>query len=405
MISKPFDRIEKSDIDSLVANVVKERRTLEFKQSLPGGKDSEKKEFLADVSSFANAFGGDLIFGIVEERDGSGATTGAPDSAPGLSGLNADAEIRRMESMIRDGIRPRISGIHIQAIEGFPSGPVLLMRIAKSYAAPHMVTFQDHSRFYTRNNAGKYALDVGEIRSAFALSESLPEKIRNFRNERLARIIADETPFKLLPSSEHLRFVLHLIPVASLDPTSRVDLAALEQHQAKMIPMSAGRCDFRFNFDGAATHLSADPMECWSYMQVFRSGIVECVEGGNVQRAALVQRPFLNFNSIEQMYIECLESCCKLFGLVRIETPVFALLSILGARGYGIATGGIQRFPKQIDRDDLLLPDVMIEDYAVVPATVLRPAFDAVWQAAGFARSLSYDPSGKWNVLQSARHY
>ena len=55
MIQKAFAGIDKDDIDSLVTNQVKEGRTIEYKATLPGVKDAEKKEFLADVSSFANA--------------------------------------------------------------------------------------------------------------------------------------------------------------------------------------------------------------------------------------------------------------------------------------------------------------------------------------------------------------
>jgi predicted HTH transcriptional regulator len=210
VIHKPFDQIDKVDIESLVDNAVEEGRTIEYKQALPGNADKDKKEFLADVSSFANAAGGDLLYGVEEARDAGGQPTGIPASTPGLAIPNEDTEIRRLENIIRDGIRPRIAGIHMQAVGGFANGPVLLARIPKSYAAPHMVTFQEHSRFYSRNSKGKYPLDVGEIRVAFALSESLPERIRSFRTERLARIIADETP---MPLRRVPILVLHIIPV------------------------------------------------------------------------------------------------------------------------------------------------------------------------------------------------
>jgi predicted HTH transcriptional regulator len=64
MIQIPFDRIDKTHIESLVTNEVPEGRTIEYKQALPGGNDVAKKEFLADVSSFANASGGDLLYGV-----------------------------------------------------------------------------------------------------------------------------------------------------------------------------------------------------------------------------------------------------------------------------------------------------------------------------------------------------
>src|SRR5687767_2839466 len=95
MYAKDFDAIEKADIDQLVTNQVTERRTLDYKQSLPGGSDGDKKEFLADVSSFANASGGYLIFGIRDRRDSEGKPTGVPEIVEGLDG-NADQEILRL---------------------------------------------------------------------------------------------------------------------------------------------------------------------------------------------------------------------------------------------------------------------------------------------------------------------
>jgi hypothetical protein len=55
MIDKPVAQIGIEDLQRLVANKVSEPRSLEYKQALPGGTDSEKKEFLGDVSAFANA--------------------------------------------------------------------------------------------------------------------------------------------------------------------------------------------------------------------------------------------------------------------------------------------------------------------------------------------------------------
>src|SRR5438132_13352642 len=108
MIEKEFGAITKEDIDALGTNGVSEGRTIEYKERLPGGSDEDTREFLADVSSFANAGGGDLIYGIREQRDKDGKTTGIPGAAVGLAGINADVQARRFENVIRDGLDPRI---------------------------------------------------------------------------------------------------------------------------------------------------------------------------------------------------------------------------------------------------------------------------------------------------------
>ncbi len=288
MIQKPLDRVEKADIDSLVSNEVREGRTLEYKQAPPTNSDEDKREFLADVSSFANASGGDLLYGVTEKRDADGKTTGIPDAAPGIPVVNIDQEIRRLDSLIRDGIQPRITAVHIHPLDGFPSGPVLLVRIRKSFAAPHMVTFKNLSRFFSRNSGGKYQLDVGEIRSAFALSETLPERIRRFRDERLARIVAGETPATL---HDGAKVVLHLLPLSSLSHTNQVDVERVAA--VKLPPMYSSGWDWRFNFDGLLTlNTDRESAVCRSYVQFFRSAAIEAVdsrilindEGGNSSR-------------------------------------------------------------------------------------------------------------------------
>ena len=64
MIQKRLVDLAPSDFEALVANAVAESATLEFKRSLFGNNDADKREFLADVSALANSAGGDLIFGI-----------------------------------------------------------------------------------------------------------------------------------------------------------------------------------------------------------------------------------------------------------------------------------------------------------------------------------------------------
>ena len=50
-----------------------------------------------------------------------------------------------------------------------------------------------------------------------------------------------------------------------------------------------------------------------------------------------------------------------------------------------------------IDRDILLLPEIVIESYDVIAKDILRHCFDSIWNACGFPRSLNYDDTtGEW---------
>lgn len=246
MIPKEFDLITKDDIDALIHNKIPEGRTIEYKEHLPGGADEERREFLSDVSSFANAAGGDLIFGIREKRDENDKATGIPETAPGLAGVNPDAEKRRYEDILRASINPRIPSLRVRHIDGFTLGPIILLRIQKSWAAPHMVIFKNLSRFFTRTSAGKHQLDVREIRAAFFASENIRAKVKQLRDGRLARILADETVIKLKAGP---KIILHMVPLNFTDPTFMVDMLSFVEQPFRLRPLSAVQTHHRINID------------------------------------------------------------------------------------------------------------------------------------------------------------
>lgn len=144
MIEKPFDGIGKADVDELIANAVGASRTLEYKQKLPGPTDEDKKEFLADISSFANASGGDVLYGLKAKVGPDRKKTGEPEVVSPLIDTTPDQATLSLENLIRDGIAPRLR-VQIKEITGWdPDGQgfVILIRVPKSFASPHMVTFR-----------------------------------------------------------------------------------------------------------------------------------------------------------------------------------------------------------------------------------------------------------------------
>jgi hypothetical protein len=98
----PFDSLSEDHLQRLVQDNEQENKIIEFKQELPRSSDADKKEFLADFTSFANTAGGDLIYGMR-------AQNGKAQEVVGLDG-DLDAELNRLESMIGTGIQPRVTG-------------------------------------------------------------------------------------------------------------------------------------------------------------------------------------------------------------------------------------------------------------------------------------------------------
>jgi hypothetical protein len=402
MIQKNFDEIIKGDIDFLVDNKIIESKTLEYKETLPDSKDEDKKEFLADISSFANASGGDLIYGIKEAVTDDGKKTGGPEKVVPLKGITANETKLQIENFIRAGIQPRIS-FHVKEIAGYGddgNGFVILVRIPQSFASPHMVTFKNSSRFYCRNSAGKYQLDVQEIRSAFLATDSQADRIRRFLQDRLAKIMADETPIEL---AMPYRLVLHILPLNSFLNQKRFDFAAYPDLNFR--PIAAGSWNHRYNLDGVLTYSNNRETKLRdSYCQTFFDGTIEAVYA-DILRSNGGQKPqssdaaFIASIAYEKYVIESVRSYFKGYKMLGVEAPVIISMVLLSCKGAYMHTGfAMELDNKPIDRDVAILPEVQADSLDEEVPTIMKPIFDAVWNACGHPRSYNYTESGIWNV-------
>jgi len=81
--------------------------------------------------------------------------------------------------------------------------------------------------------------------------------------------------------------------------------------------------------------------------------------------------------------------------------PIFIFLTLLGVKGCSIDVDPSKfppRFRKdnKIDRDILLLPEILLDNYDFIAEYILQESFDSFWNACGFSRSFNYDENGKW---------
>ncbi|HTV48310.1 MAG TPA: ATP-binding protein [Phycisphaerae bacterium] len=348
---------------------------------------NKKKEFLADVSSFANASGGDIIYGIKEAVDTNGKKTGEPEEVIPIQNETSDTAKLRCEQIIINSIAPRVR-VYIEAIRGWGNegnGFVLLIRIPKSFAAPHMVTYKNTSRFFSRNSAGKYPLDVGEIRTAFTFSESLSERVKRFRQERVGNIIAGETPISLPKSPVQ---VLHIIPLTAFSMDFRLDSQNMYNQRGHLRPPGSGGWDHRLNLDGLITYGKS------CYCQLYRSGIIEGVDAAIVNKIS--EQNHIASTAFEQDIIYSVKDYFQAFKELRIPEPAFVMMSLLGVKGRKmyLPKGNLSL---SIDRDSLFLPDILVEDYGMNADRIMKPIFDALWNACGLPNSWNYDEAGNWS--------
>lgn len=393
LANKPLNEITEADLQELIDDQVAEGKEYDYKLASWGPTDANKKEFRYDVTSFANTSGGYIIVGM----DESG---GLPTAIVGLQG-DMDQEILRLEGILRAGISPRIQGINMRAVP-VQSGNVLIIHIRRSWAAPHMVTFEDNSRFYARHSRGKYLLDVDELRSAFTLSESVRERIRNFRLDRIAKIAADETPIKL---SAGAKLVLHLIPVNAF--AVNVNLADLSSDKRNKWQSDLSHpiviTTHRYNLDGLLFHgaeINPGSISRGKYLQIFRNGAIEFTDTGLLNRVDTII-PYIEY---ERTIIALLPIFLEIEKEIGIDAPFIVMLTLLGVNGYTLgqseklSDGRTMPISHQkIEQNELLIPDIIIEDFNKDISKHLKAIFDVVWQACGLPQSRNYDKEEKWN--------
>ncbi|MGK7941195.1 MAG: helix-turn-helix domain-containing protein [Crocosphaera sp.] len=403
---KPLDQITESDLQGLIDNEYGERKTIEYKREVYKFDDSGKRECARDISSFANTSGGYLILGMDENN-------GIPINFNGIPTEETDQTISRINNIIRDRIRPSILGLEIESIKIQNNQSIIIIYIPKSFSSPHAVlegSLTDHKyTFQYRNANGKYALDVDEIRTAFTVSQGLIDRIRDFRRERLSMIIADETPVIL---DKGAKLVLHLIPLNAFGINSNISINKLQNFEQQnykffkppysQLPYNGGYLG-KYNLDGLLNYGydSNNNSKYNTYLQIFRNGIIEATTknfANDHYGDFEVKKVNFIYKDYEQEIIYCLNNYLQLQQLLNIPTPLIIFLSMVGVSSYIMGCGwpSEQFFRHTIDRDNLILPEVMIEDYNFDLYTVMKPIFDTVWNAAGYKRSLNYDEQGNW---------
>lgn len=389
MLNVRIDTITAADLDRLVTDRVAEGVALEYKDELPSRTDAARKEFAADICSFANARGGYLIFGAKAERDANGKPTGMAAAMVGLLG-SADQEVLRLDNMARDTIDPRIPGLQIRAIPDVGQGFAILVHVPRSWTGPHMVRTGD-SRFFSRGSAGKFPMDVAQIRNAFAFGMGSAHRLRAFRDERLGRLIADDTPVLMRTGP---KLVLHVFPVAGVESDATTELTRWANLMVP--PMGGLGHDKRFNLDGLLSCRGLPGTTERSYAQIFRNGAIEsaCLidtherHGGQAFFPDELERQILGGAGI---YLTAMMDYPQ-------EGPIVVFTSLLFVKGLQPDMSRTRsHMPIRagaLPRDIVLLPDVIIEEsskllnsHRVMSTSALKPACDALWQACGLPGS------------------
>ena len=323
MIPVRIEEIDRAALDALIDNAEPEGKTIEYKQELPGKADGDIARLIAAVTSFANTDGGDLLLGVKADK-------GVPEDLPGIEIEDLDGEKLRLAHMLLNGVEPRLPRVDIREIETAKNRYVFVIRVPASWTGPHRV--KRTSKFHGRTSGGRYELDVEELRRAFAMSETITDRIREFRLERIARIESHQTPVPLVKTGY---MVVHVVPLSAVRATTGIDMTDLNARTNQMRPMEAsGGWSNRINLDGLVTCTMRPPDLSYAYTQMFRSGAAEGVLALNdddESRVALASETF------EYETADFVTRYLKVAENLEIEPPFYGFLSFVGVQGCRLA--------------------------------------------------------------------
>lgn len=361
---KDFKEIGPADLESLKENGIPEGGDIEYKQALQLDSSDQRKEFLKDVSGFANAGGGHLIFGIREDK-------GVPVEVCGIDLPDPDKAILTIGNLTRDRLDPRLSGFYVRAVALKNGKHAIVMRIRKSWNGPHGVD----GRYYFRRSAGTSPMDTSELRNAFLESASIPEQIRRYRMERLALIEDGESPLGRTAAG---KILAQIIPVASLNSGFRINWERIEIEHGIFPPFGRkGAKRLRFNLDGHLQSCITDAGVCDTYLQWFRNGIIESGDVWSLEHRKIYGEQFArDLALLVDRYRLAMDK-------LGIPFPIIVLCSFLGVKEFGMVPWFNARSNETVDRNNLIIPEVIISEPGIGTGAALRPICEAVWNSAG----------------------
>lgn len=388
---KRLEDITENDLLLLIESKIAESKTIDYKQELPGTQEKDRKEFLKDISSFANTAGGYLVFGMKEEQ-------GIAVELLGLGEINPDKIILRFEEMIRSGIRPQIFGLKFHTIPIKTNSNAFIIKIPKSWNSPHQVIFNSDMRFVARGQKGKYLMEIDELRTIMEGAEEAAEKIRNFRLDRIAKIAAGESPSTPDRSGGHI--IVHYLPIAGFAGEIHLPLRREGSNWPISPPPHLGMgCGFsqKYCFEGFQYYSHGQTNKIEDYFLLFKKGAMEMVlfqplrdEPGDPWKNSI------GASMVEELIAETISYFRKITKDQEILSPAYFAITIIGMKGWRWLLGEhIGSSSGVLDRDTFLVPETLVDSESFNLSDVLKRLIDPIWNAAGWQESPNFK-NGTW---------
>ncbi len=212
------------------------------------------------------------------------------------------------------------------------------------------------------------------------------------RDDRLSKMDSAELPVTLFDAP---RAILHLVPASALEAGSHVTIQALPAAAPQQGPLGE-EVENVFNFEGFVQRVAGEDGTSLSYVQLFRSGLVEIVHANLLTSDD--DESVIDTARLERTLLGAARQWTGLQKELGACAPVFVMLSLQRTRD--LSLDGDEKAARgaahPIDRDELIVPEAVLLSFDDDLAKAVKPLFDALWNAAGYAQSKNFSRDGEW---------
>ena len=401
----PIRKFTLEFIHRLIEMKVPESDFLEYKSDLRFGTIEERKELLADVSSFANSGGGNIIYGIEEGDEGE------PVSICGLTKFNIDQDIAALDTILERGLSRPIPGLEIRVISREASNPLVVIHIPFSLTGPHCIGVDsDLSGYFMRSSSKRQQMTRSEIQEAEHFIRRLRPKLCDLQNRAAHKILSERKGVSLENAG---KIVVLLVPADALMRRSRIEIDKIPScAQGKPI-FGYPELSSQFNPKGWL-RLHGTGEGGGAYVQYFDNGIIEAVDtttirsiytnnqevplkgGSGIQTARSVAKL-----RIEHCIIQEVKSGFSVIVNAEVDFPLYVNIAVSGLSGFPGARRRRKKVAVELEPTRSLDADTegtgettkYVSGFFVVTirtessdvALSLKPAFEDLWESLGWA--------------------
>ncbi len=155
---------------------------------------------------------------------------------------------------------------------------------------------------------------------------------------------------------------------------------------------------FRYNLDGVlGYHYSKLGDYIEGYVQVYRNGCIEMLR--TLWDWTQKNPKSIPAIEIENWILKSLESLLSIADVIEINRPFSIGITLLDVEDYDITllpwvAGHIPPTAETIDRYQILIPEVIIEDSTESIESTMLPAFNSMWNSGAWPKSYTYNEDG-----------